>query len=166
MTWQPLERSTPYRHGKPIDIGDEVQWSNDKYVVTVRDLKPLEGSDAPEGKHISIRRQDRKPCQDWRDFQRIKNQLAGPEWEAIELYPAESRLVDGANQYHLWAFNMKFEGIGWNRRLVARQAQVDMYAPGAVQRDPESVDLQYGGLTSLRSLMEDNPPYPYAEEAE
>jgi hypothetical protein len=35
---------------------------------------------------------------DWRDLQRIKNQLVGPECEAVELYPAESRKVDTANQ--------------------------------------------------------------------
>jgi hypothetical protein len=41
---------------------------------------------------------------DWRDFQGIKNQLAGPECEAFELYPAESRLMDPSNYYTLWCF--------------------------------------------------------------
>lgn len=41
---------------------------------------------------------------DWRDFQRIKNELVAPEAEAVELFPAESRLVDTANHYHLWVF--------------------------------------------------------------
>jgi hypothetical protein len=52
--------------------------------------------------HLSIKRIDREPVTDWRDKQEIKNQLCGPEREGIEIYPAESRLVDGANQYHLW----------------------------------------------------------------
>lgn len=52
--------------------------------------------------HLSIKRIDRKPIHDWRDLQDIKNQLAGPEAAAVELYPAESRIVDTANQYHLW----------------------------------------------------------------
>jgi hypothetical protein len=39
---------------------------------------------------------------DWRHKQYIKNQLAGPEEEAVEIFPAESRLIDGANQFHLW----------------------------------------------------------------
>lgn len=42
------------------------------------------------------------------DAQRIKNELLGDEYEACELYPAESRLVDGANQFHLWAINGQF----------------------------------------------------------
>jgi hypothetical protein len=53
--------------------------------------------------HINIRRRDGHPIKrDWRVFQDIKNQLVGPEREAVELYPAESRLVDTSNKYHLW----------------------------------------------------------------
>ncbi len=52
--------------------------------------------------HLSIRRLDRQPIHDWRDIQEIKNQLLGPECEAVELYPAESRRVDAANQFHIW----------------------------------------------------------------
>lgn len=165
MSWQPLEPSTPHRNGVPIDIGDEKQYQNDLYVVTVRDIHPAEGSGAPEAKHLSIRRQDRAPVRDWRDFQRIKNQLAGPEWTGVEIYPAESVKVDGANQYHLWCFDVSDLGFGFRRRVVARQAQIAMVTPGAIQRDPEPVDLQYGGLTPLKDIMADNPPYPTAEEA-
>jgi hypothetical protein len=52
--------------------------------------------------HLDIRRLDGGACKNWRHFQRIKNELVGPEFEAMELFPAESRLVDTANQYHLW----------------------------------------------------------------
>jgi hypothetical protein len=52
---------------------------------------------------LSIRRNDREPIMDWRDLQAIKNQLVGCECEAVQLFPAESRLVDSANQYHLLA---------------------------------------------------------------
>jgi hypothetical protein len=51
---------------------------------------------------ISIRRHDWKPCSSWRDKQAIKNQIVGPEWEAAELYPAESRVQDQGNWCHLW----------------------------------------------------------------
>ena len=30
--------------------------------------------------------------------------IVGEEHEGFEVYPAESRLVDTANQYHLWVF--------------------------------------------------------------
>src|SRR4051794_36621188 len=44
---------------------------------------------------LNIRRRDGLPIlRDWRHFQNIKNDILGKECEAIELYPAESRLVD------------------------------------------------------------------------
>lgn len=55
--------------------------------------------------HLSIKRIDKAPSKSWRDFQLIKNQLIGPDCEAVELYPKESRLVDTANQYHLWGYS-------------------------------------------------------------
>ena len=53
--------------------------------------------------HLTFSRVDRTADHDWRELQRIKNEILGPEYEAVELYPAESRLVDSANQFHLWA---------------------------------------------------------------
>lgn len=74
---------------------DVETWRNDLYVVSVYRLS--------NGiTHLSIRRDDRKPTRDWRHFQQIKNQLCGDEREAVEIYPAESRVLDAANQYHLW----------------------------------------------------------------
>ena len=73
------------------------RFMNDKYQVTMRP--------AQDGViWLSIKRSDKEPIHDWRDIQEIKNQLVGPENEAIEIYPAESRRVDTANQYHLWVF--------------------------------------------------------------
>ena len=54
--------------------------------------------------HLSIKRRDRKEIRDWRDVQDIKNQMLGEEVEAVELYPAESRRLDVANQYHIYSF--------------------------------------------------------------
>lgn len=101
-------------------------WMNDLYVVIA---KPL----AQGATHLSIRRTDRKACRDWRHFQQIKNQLCGDEREGLELYPAESRLVDTANQFHLWVMppGVRLE-IGWNFRSVVDQG--DHPIPGAVQR--------------------------------
>lgn len=150
MTWTPLERSIPHRNGVPIDIGDEEQWANDLYVVNKRTNFDDEGE--PTAIHLSIRNQDRSTRHDWRDFQRIKNQLAGPEWEAIEIYPAESRLIDMANQYHLFCVPNAMP-VGWaGQRLVGNQAQASLLTPGAKQRDPEKVDLQYGGLSKVKDM--------------
>ncbi len=44
--------------------------------------------------------------------QKIKNELFGRESVAIEVFPAESHLIDQANSYHLWvlpeAFSLPF----------------------------------------------------------
>lgn len=52
--------------------------------------------------HLSFKRNDRAAVRDWRHFQAIKNAVAGPEREAVEIFPPESNLVDAANEYHLW----------------------------------------------------------------
>jgi hypothetical protein len=79
-------------------------WLNDTYQVSVfRDAAP-DGWPCPMI-HLSIKRIDKEALHDWRDLQTIKNLLVGPEHEAIEIYPAESRLVDTANQYHLFVFS-------------------------------------------------------------
>jgi hypothetical protein len=39
---------------------------------------------------------------DFRDIQAIKNDVCGAEWEGLELYPSESRLVDPSNRFYLW----------------------------------------------------------------
>src|ERR1700742_3558802 len=71
-------------------------WRNDLYQVEGRRYP------ADELAHLNIRRTDGFPGRDWRHFQQIKNELVGAECEAIEIYPAESRLVDTSNKYHLW----------------------------------------------------------------
>jgi len=53
--------------------------------------------------HITISRLDYQPIESRKDFQEIKNQILGPEFTAIEVYPPESQLTDTANCYHLWA---------------------------------------------------------------
>lgn len=62
----------------------------------------IHGKEVKEMVHLSIKRNDRQPAIDWRDKLRIKNELCGPESEAVELYPSMNRVVDGANQFHLW----------------------------------------------------------------
>lgn len=52
--------------------------------------------------HLSMKRLDKEPMGDWRIKQLIKNVICGDESEAVEIFPPESELVDGANQYHLW----------------------------------------------------------------
>jgi len=90
-------------------------WVNELYQVAVQPC-------GEDGKmlHINIRRRDGSiDLRDWRHFQQIKNEVAGPEREAFEMYPAESRLVDQTNKFHLWVLpeGKKME-VGWTERDV------------------------------------------------
>lgn len=67
--------------------------------------------------HLSIKRHDREPIGDWRVLQRIKSEIVGQETEALELYPAESRVVDTANQYHLYAFPGAMIPVGFPKGM-------------------------------------------------
>lgn len=87
------------------------------YQATLTDVPARAGW--PPMVWISFKRVDREPIFDWRIKQEIKNALVGPEREACELFPAESRLVDESNQYHLWALpeGMAFP-FGYQKRSV------------------------------------------------
>lgn len=52
-------------------------------------------------KHAAIRNKQSTNIT-WSEKQRIKNELFGEEAQAIEFFPKQSELVDGANMYHLW----------------------------------------------------------------
>jgi hypothetical protein len=70
--------------------------------------------------HLSVRIDMGKTyLRDWRDFQTIKNELVGEEYQAIEIYPQESRLNDMVNVFHLWVFPEEYwMGLGWGERDV------------------------------------------------
>jgi len=96
VTWQDIQASTYYRSAT--------------YQVCMRLLKPEEHDFAEDFEVIwlSYKRNDRAAFGDWRIKQHIKNEMVGPECEAIEIYPAESRRMDTSNQYHLWCFPKGF----------------------------------------------------------
>ncbi len=120
---KPLMRMEEWEKNEPSEP-DEI-WFNDTYNVTVRRLKkdPVFGSEGGMVQ-IGVSSFDGTSRHDWRDFQAIKNQLAGPECEGFELYPAESRLLDPSNYFTLWCFpGVKRLKIGQPHRLV-RDADV------------------------------------------
>lgn len=97
--------ASEYEHEKLLNrmLRDEI-YLNREYQVNL-DRNPGHGfGPLVRVIHLSIKRRDKRHIHDWRDLQAIKNMLIGEEYEAIELYPAESRLIDEANQYHLWVF--------------------------------------------------------------
>jgi hypothetical protein len=123
------ETATPDDIRAAVEAEDEL-WTNRTYQCAVFHLDPVAGPFGPL--HLSIKRRDKKVIHDWRDLQNIKNDVAGRQREAAELYPAENRLVDTANQYHLWVLphGGSFP-FGYNNgRLVTNETG----ASGAVQR--------------------------------
>lgn len=38
----------------------------------------------------------------WPEMQRIKDEIAGTDATAVEVYPPQSEIIDQANMYHLW----------------------------------------------------------------
>ena len=98
--------------GLPLEfrtlIMEGCAFANADYLVVIRNTKTY-ARDMPQLLHLSIRRIDDKPIHSWRDLQFIKNELVGRECEGMELFPAESRKIDYANQYHLWV--LKDEGL-------------------------------------------------------
>jgi len=92
-------------------------YENDLYLVQLFSRPPFF--------QLNIRRRDGQPCKDWRHFQQIKNEIMGPQCEAVELFPAEDRLIDTGNEYHLWGYaqpDHRFP-FGFDRRVVLSEEQ-------------------------------------------
>jgi hypothetical protein len=111
-----------------IDDAREI-WMNDRYIVHVD--RREDGTVTS----LSIRRADRSAARDWRDFQQIKNEIAGPDVEAFELYPARDRTMDTANQYWLWCLPPgKVIEAGFRGRVVTEPGE-DPRFTSSKQRD-------------------------------
>src|SRR5579859_6648776 len=132
------------------EYNEEEIWMNDLYTVFVTRKNPVPMFRDERGEPLtitwlSIKRNDKQANMDWRHLQWIKNQLVGNENEGCELFPAESRLVDGSNQFHLWVFEdprFRFP-FGFPERSVTEK----MLVPGMVQRpfpeDRKPDDLEF-----------------------
>lgn len=121
-------------------LGDE-HYTNSRYHAIIRRTNADNGEGGVvEMVHISVKRHDREVIHDWRDMQRIKNELLGPNCEAVELYPATDREVDTANQYHMWGVNdPNFRWpVGWNE---GRQTLDGSDVMDGVGQRPFEVDL-------------------------
>jgi hypothetical protein len=99
----PLMRVSVKQIGDGPHDPDE-HWMNDVYSVTLRRRPDHVFNTREDMIQLGIHSHDGTARHDWREFQAIKNQLAGEECEAFELYPAESRLLDPSNYYTLWCF--------------------------------------------------------------
>ena len=83
---------------------DHVTWMKNQ-AVWANNLYQVNAEFMPGGRvHLIIRRLDKQAIHSWQHFQQIKNELLGPECEAVEVYPKESHLIDEKHHYHLWGF--------------------------------------------------------------
>lgn len=96
--WVPLLLVTAY---DPV-TGSEV-WQNPWYDVRVARHEMGWILDGGPWMRIGVSCADGEARHDWRVFQWIKNQIAGPEWWALELYPGESQLNDSSNYFIMYA---------------------------------------------------------------
>ena len=147
MKWQDIYKlGATKRKSKAAvaaSLNDEV-WLNDRYQASVRRRTGEGWFDETEECYngfpeqngevvwLSIKRIDKEPIHDWRDLQRIKNDICGPESNAMEIYPAESRLMDTSNQYHLFVFQHQIP-IGFQGRAVRTPEEAARF--GAKQRE-------------------------------
>jgi hypothetical protein len=116
---------------------DAEVYVNDTYTVTKADASQAQMVYAkrdtgwPAMWYLSIKRNDKEVIWDWRELQEIKNQICGASNEGLQLFPAESRVVDTANQYHLFVIQQPnlFIPIGFPARKVT-----DIPIPNTKQR--------------------------------
>jgi hypothetical protein len=111
--------------------------------------------DRPTIVHLSIRPLCGTARHDWRELQAIKNAILGPECEAVELYPAESRLLDEANQFHLWGSATPGERVPFG--TLCRKVGDLPSAPGCVQRGRDGVTRE---MRQDGSIVEIDEPTP------
>lgn len=55
--------------------------------------------------HLAITRHDGAEIREWETLQRIKNEVAGDETIAVEVYPRRSEVVNQANMRHLFVWD-------------------------------------------------------------
>ena len=124
-------RWTPFQRYDDLPTGEQV-WQNSRFMVIVAltGVPGLgwSGIEGDHDAHLSWRLADRAAEVSWRDVQRMKSELCGSEAEALEVYPAEGRVLDGSNQRHLFVWrpgNPAAPRLGfYNGRQVADAAQI------------------------------------------
>ena len=86
-----------------IEKWREENYLNNRYSVQISDYSAwLHGVGHDQVVHLWIRHHTGVMPHSWSDLQRIKNEIVGPEYLALEVYPRMSELTDEANIAHLW----------------------------------------------------------------
>jgi hypothetical protein len=147
VAWTPFVQVPIPNEAEYLGQGPLAIVVNSRYQVAIFDS----GEIAPFGHvmHLSVKTHDKAPRHDWRDLQRIKNELAGEAFDAVEVYPAESKLVDTSNQYHLFVFSAYRLPFGFQERLVSEGEW-----KGSRQRPFEARPADCIGDTGFQALFD------------
>ncbi len=123
-TWPDLPRWTKFKRDTDRDptappYGPAAElWYNSRYIVRQSDAWiKLNGVDVPCIR-LGICNVDQSARHDWREFQRIKNELIGRQAQGIEFYPPEAKLVDPSNYFLLWVFPVPLADCRLGARTV------------------------------------------------
>jgi len=81
-----------------IESWREENYLNNRYSVQVSDYRAEDGVVV----HLWVRHHTGIMPGSWSDLQRIKNEIVGPDYVALEVYPRTEDLVDSANIAHVW----------------------------------------------------------------
>jgi len=122
--WQPMTRGTLNPAMAVLRDGSKEAWGNDLYQCVVQ----YDGDSRDGAICLTIKRHDRSAVRDWRHLQQIKNEVAGLDREAVELFPDEARLMDTSNQYWLWVAPAgdRFD-LGFDLGAVADDESVEVF---------------------------------------
>ena len=159
--WEPADLPSLPGHDSP-----DGAWVNSRYQVEVH-RNEVDVKGFPKMHWLSIKRLDKEAIHDWRDLQRIKNDLIGPEHEGMEVYPAESRLVDSSNQYHLWVLAKEGVGfpLGFGERFIS-EGGVETGAGKSRQRPFEKRPDDCKTNEELKKIVKDHFEDAEREERE
>lgn len=90
-------------------------------------------------RHLMIRRHDGRTDIPWADFQRIKDELVGPDRIAVQVHPSTARLVDDCDVFHLWVYPEGHSmGFGLHPYDLREGAKHAMHGQGPDQVDQAS----------------------------
>ena len=95
----------PLFKGPSVEKWREENYLNNRYSVQISDYQIEDGLVT----HLWVRRHDGKMPGSWSDLQRVKNEICGPDFLAIQVFPAVKELVDEANLAHLWVMPKGYE---------------------------------------------------------
>lgn len=126
----------PTRQWEPLTIAESknkniVTYVNQYYLVNAYIYKEKEGGISRWT--LAIYNHDRSAMRDWREFQKIKNEICGEETIGFEFYPPESVVLDNANVFIMYVLP-KSDDLGFGFMLDGERSIKDQHETEFPQR--------------------------------